>query len=206
MGRIRVAVGTTRGPKLAAVREALAAIAPLLESAEPSFDITAVDVPSSVGHTPLSRAEVMAGARGRVEALLRMARERAEPWKFCIGLEGGLEVVREGNARWVFLENWAYVAEASGQGAFGQAGAIVLPEALARRVLEDGVELAQAIDAFAGGNGIRDAQGAWGVLTRNLITRQDSYRAAVINAFAPFLQPRLYAGSEVAIHRTPEKL
>jgi len=204
MGRIHVAVGSARGPKLAAVREALAAIAPLLKGAEPAFEIAPVDVPSGVGHTPLSRAEIMAGARGRVEVLLRLARERAEPWKFCIGLEGGLEVVREGNARWVFLENWAYVADASGQGAFGQAGAIVLPEALARRVLEDGLELAEALDAFAGGTGIRDAQGAWGVLTRNLITRQDSYRIAVVNAFAPFLHPRLYAGSEVGLHRTPE--
>jgi len=206
MGRIRVAVGTARGPKLAAVREALPAIAPLLEGAETSVEIAAVDVASGVGHTPLSRAEIMTGARGRVEALLRMAREQGEPWKFCIGLEGGLEVVREGSARWVFLENWAYVADAIGQGAFGQGGAIVLPEALARRVLEDGVELAEAIDAFAGGNGIRDAHGAWGVLTRNLITRQECYRTAVINAFARFLQPRLYAASEASIHRTPEKL
>ena len=207
MGKIHVAVGSTRGPKLAAVREALAVIAPLLAGPEPSFEIAAVEVPSGVGHTPLSRAEIMAGARGRVDALLRIARERGEPWNFCVGLEGGLEVVREGNARWVFLENWAYVADASGQGAFGQGGAIVLPEALAKRVLDDGIELAEAIDAFAGGNGIRDAQGAWGVLTRNVITRQDCYRTAVVNAFAPFLQPDLYRAARGAgIHRTAQKL
>ncbi|MGH9826088.1 MAG: DUF84 family protein, partial [Blastocatellia bacterium] len=59
-------------------------------------------------------------------------------------------------------------------------------------VVDDGVELGVAIDAFAGGYGIRDAQGAWGVLTRNMITRQDAFRTAVINAFAPFFNAALY--------------
>ncbi|PYU09145.1 MAG: hypothetical protein DMG29_20350 [Acidobacteria bacterium] len=89
-------------------------------------------------------------------------------------------------------ENWAYVADASGRGAYGQSGSILIPAPLAAEVLDRGVELAAAIDAYAGGHGIRDAQGAWGVLTRNLITRQDAFRIAVINAFAPFFNASLY--------------
>jgi inosine/xanthosine triphosphatase len=91
--------------------------------------------------------------------------------------------------RWTFLENWAYVSDVAGRGAFGQSGAILLPELLAKRILDDGVELADAIDAYAGLTGVRDSQGAWGVLTRGLITRQESYRIALISAFAslPFL-------------------
>ncbi len=186
MGKIHVAVGTTRSPKLAALREALAAVGPHLDDPAPEFDIAAVDVPSGVSHTPLAREEIMAGARGRAEQLQRIAREQDEPWQYFIGLEGGLDVVRERGARWVFLENWAYVTDRSGRGAFGQSGAVLLPEPLVERVLDEGIELAHAIDAFAGATGIRDAQGAWGVLTRNLITRQDSLRVALINAFAPF--------------------
>jgi non-canonical (house-cleaning) NTP pyrophosphatase len=60
-------------------------------------------------------------------------------------------------------------------------------------VVEEGVELADAIDAFAGGHGIRDAQGAWGVLTGNRITRQEAFRVAVIAAFAPFYNGALYS-------------
>ena len=56
-------------------------------------------MPSGVGHTPLSRGELMAGARGRCEALLRLARERGEAWRYFVGLEGGLDVVRDQERR-----------------------------------------------------------------------------------------------------------
>jgi len=96
-------------------------------------------------------------------------------------------VVVSGSERWVLLQNWAYVADGSGRGAFGQSGAVMLPEAIAKRVVEDGIELSEAIDAFAGRHGIRDGEGAWGILTGGLITRREAFRVAVINAFAPFI-------------------
>jgi non-canonical (house-cleaning) NTP pyrophosphatase len=40
--------------------------------------------------------------------------------------------------------------------------------------------------------GIRDAQGAWGILTGNKITRQEAFRVAVIAAFAPFFNAQAY--------------
>ena len=98
-------------------------------------------------------------------------------------MEGGIDIVQEGGTRWVFLESWAYVADGTGRGSFGQSGAVLLPEPLVKRVVDEGVELSEAIDAFAGAQGIRDGQGAWGVLTRGIITRQDAFRTAVINAF-----------------------
>jgi inosine/xanthosine triphosphatase len=191
MSKILVAVGSKRGPKLNAVREALALFGEKLASSA-EFEVVGEEVPSGVGHTPLSGAEIMAGARGRAEALIAKARDRSEPWKFFVGLEGGLDILADGADRRVFLKNWAYVADRSGRGVFGQSGAIEMPRVLAARVLDEGVELAEAIDAFAGGHGIRDAQGAWGVLTGNLITRQEAFRVAVINAFAPFFNRDLY--------------
>jgi inosine/xanthosine triphosphatase len=213
METILVAVGSTRRPKVNAVSEALAAIRAVSQQISP-FEVVGVEVPSGVRHTPLSREDLMAGARQRAEALVQIARASGERWKYFVGLEGGLnviagldvipsldavpelDVVDEAHNRWVFLESWAYVTDGAGRGAFGQGGAILLPEALAETVVDEGVELSQAIDAFAGGHNIRDAEGAWGILTRNLTTRQDSFRTAVINAFAPFFNRELYQASD----------
>lgn len=186
-----IAVGTTRGPKLGAVQEVIAQIGGQLDPAA-NFEVIGVGVASGVSSMPITREETMAGARGRAEALAEMARTNGEPWKYFVGLEGGLDVMRENGRRLVFLQNWAYVRSEGGRGAYGQSGAVLLPESLAEEVVDRGVELAEAIDAFAGGHGIRDAQGAWGVLTRNWITRQEAFRIALINAFAPFLNEKAY--------------
>ncbi len=193
MNKVYVAVGSTRRPKLNAVWEALSVFGPSLDP-NAQFEVVGVEVPSGVNHTPLTRAEIMAGARQRAEALAQMARERNEDWRYFVGLEGGLDVIEQNGRRLVFLENWAYVADTAGRSAYGQSGSISIPAPLAAEVLDRGVELAAAIDAYAGGHGIRDAQGAWGILTRNLITRQDAFRVAVINAFAPFFNAALYPG------------
>jgi inosine/xanthosine triphosphatase len=213
MEKILVAVGSTRRPKVNAVTEALAAIRTVSEFL-PSFEVLGIEVESGVRHTPLSREDLMAGARQRAETLVQMARANNERWKYFVGLEGGLEViaglevipsldvvpeldvVSEASHRWVFLESWAYVTDGEGRGSFGQSGAVLVPETLAHTVVDDGLELSQAIDAFAGGHNIRDAEGAWGILTRNLTTRQDSFRAAVINALAPFFNRELYAARD----------
>jgi inosine/xanthosine triphosphatase len=189
--KIIVAVGSTRHPKLNAVREALTLVGPILNSTA-QFEVLGVDVPSGVSHTPVSREELMAGARFRAEALVKLARERSDPWKYFVGLEGGLDVVKENGKRFVFLQSWAFVTDGNGPGAFGQSGAVQMPELLADEVIGRGTELSVAIDAYAGQRGIRDAQGAWGVLTQNLITRQEAFRVAVISAFAPFFNASLY--------------
>lgn len=190
MHKVYVAVGSTRRPKLNAVWESLSIIGPTLDP-NVRFDVVGVEVESGVGHTPTSREELMRGARQRAEALVRTARERHEAWRYFVGLEGGLDVVRESGARRVLLESWAYVTDGS-RGFYGRSGGIEVPGALAEEVVDRGEELSAAIDRFAGGKGIRDAQGAWGVLSNNLITRQDAFRVAVVSAFAPFYNSKLY--------------
>jgi len=97
-------------------------------------------------------------------------------------------------SRRVFLESWAYVSDGE-RGHFGRSGGIEIPAVLAHQVLDVGVELSVAIDRFAGAVGIRDAQGAWGVLSSNLITRQEAFRVAVVAAFAPFYNARMYGAA-----------
>src|SRR6202158_5359736 len=212
MKKITIAVGSKRGPKLNAVTEALQAFSAAL-APEAQFEVVGVEVESGVSHTPASRDELMRGARQRTEVLVEMARRGGTAWQYFVGLEGGLDVVREGISahemlrhsglqqsghRRVFLESWAYVSDGT-RGHYGRSGSIELPEALAHEVLENGVELAIAIDRFAGAVGIRDAQGAWGVLSNNFITRQEAFRVAVIAAFAPFYNMKLYRAAAVGV-------
>lgn len=192
METIFVAVGTRRRPKLDALTDALAIVGPLLDP-DARIEVVEIEIPSAVRHTPLTREETMRGARLRAEALMeKLPRDRTS--QFFVGMEGGVDVVATETGRQVFLQNWAYVSDGNGRGAFGQSGSIVLPESLARQVVDQGVELAAAIDAFASGHGIRDAQGTWGVLTQNIITRRDAFSIALINAFAPFFNAAAYDG------------
>jgi inosine/xanthosine triphosphatase len=211
MEKIILAVGSKRGPKLNAVSEALKAFSSVF-APDTQFEVVGVEVESGVGHTPASREELMRGARQRAETLVQLGRESGAAWQYFIGLEGGLDVVHEGASademlrhsalkqnghRRVFLESWAYVSNGAG-GHYGRSGGIEIPEALAHEVLENGVELSVAIDRFAGAVGIRDAQGAWGILSNNFITRQESFRVAVIAAFAPFYNVRMYRPAAVS--------
>jgi inosine/xanthosine triphosphatase len=205
MKKIILAVGSKRGPKLNAVHLALETFSAAL-SPETQFEVVGVEVESGVSHTPASRDELMRGARQRAEALIKMAQETGSPWNYFIGLEGGLDIVPEGATRQevlqrpplkqnasrrVFLESWAYVSDGS-SGHYGRSGGIEIPDVLAHEVLENAVELSVAIDRFAGSVGIRDAQGAWGVLSNNFITRQEAFRVAVVAAFAPFYNEKMY--------------
>ena len=205
MKKITIAVGSKRGPKLSAVTEALQSFSATLAH-DAGFEVVGVAVESGVSHTPTSHDELMRGARQRAEALQEIALQREVAWQYFVGLEGGVDVVKEGEStdemprhpgmrqngqRRVFLESWAYVSDGA-RGYYGRSGSIELPEALAHDVLENSVELAVAIDRFAGTVGIRDAQGAWGVLSNNFISRQEAFRVAVIAAFAPFYNSRMY--------------
>ena len=196
MEKIKIAVGSTRRPKLTAVNEAIrdfgAVLAPGVE-----FEVIGVEVESGVGHTPANRAELVLGARQRAEALVRLAREKAESWRYFVGLEGGLDIIEEGENRRVMLESWAYVSDGR-NGHYGRSGGVEIPQALAREVLENGVELSVAIDRFAGAVGIRDAQGAWGVLSSGLISRTEAFRIAVVAAFAPFYNAKMYHAASAA--------
>src|SRR6476646_3535605 len=104
MEKAIVAGGSTRGPKRGAAQEVLKAIGTSLDPLA-EFEVVGVEVSSGVGHTPASREETMSGARARAKALAEIARANGEPWRYFVGLEGGLAVVREEGKRLVFLEN-----------------------------------------------------------------------------------------------------
>jgi inosine/xanthosine triphosphatase len=173
----RVAAGTRRAPKLEALRATLVEIDP-----RQNWQIEAFAVESGVRETPLNREETRLGARRRVEALIGGARGGGRAFDLYVGMEGGIESA--GGQAW--LENWAYASDGV-RGYFGSGGAVPLPPRIIEEVIQKGRSLADVIDELAGRADVRSQEGTWGVLTRNLITRQHTFRDALVNALAPFL-------------------
>jgi inosine/xanthosine triphosphatase len=185
----RIAVGTVRRPKLEALRAVLEEI-----DGGRVWETAAFAVDSGVRETPLSSEEIRRGARQRVDRLLA-----ASPgFDLYVGMEGGL--ARCGDDVW--LENWAYVSDGE-RGYFGSGGAVPLPLGMVEEVIGKGRSLAEVIDEVAGRVDIRSQEGTWGILTRNLITRQHAFRDALVNALAPFLLAEpMYRGRKLqAIRR-----
>ncbi len=186
-----IAVGSTRGPKVEAVHEVASILRSRFFQDRGEIEFLEQDVPSGVPAMPLSLEELIIGARNRAEQLkngLALKNLRAD---FYVGLEGGFVVCHWNGVRHCFLQNWAYVTNGR-QGAFGSSGSITIPESIVVQVVDHGRELAEVIDEFSNRKDVRSQEGTWGVLSCDLISRKDAFKIALLNAFAPFYNPRAY--------------
>ncbi len=178
---MRIAVGTTREPKLAGVRAALERLAALPWPAD-AVELVPVEVASGQADPPLSASATVAGARARARSALRAVPGAG----LALGLEGGVEVLgREPLA--AVLRNWAVAWDGAREG-LGSSAGIVLPEQVAAAVVA-GEDLATVIDRWAAQDDVRSRQGAFGVLTAGVVNRADAFVQAVLTALAPFYAP-----------------
>ena len=183
---MKIALGSQNAAKLAAVRAAAGRIA-MVELAWQAVEVVGVSTIVSVPAMPLTDDELLRGARERAEA----ARLVVPDARLGVGLEGGFHSVKIVGAWVTFLRGWAYATDGE-RGSWGVTPSIVVPDSLARRVLKGGRELAEVIDEATGETDIRSKQGAWGVLSRDLLTRSMSFESALLAAFAPFYNPKFY--------------
>jgi non-canonical (house-cleaning) NTP pyrophosphatase len=109
-----------------------------------------------------------------------------------VGLEGGFHSISVGGEWHTFLRGWAYATNGK-RSSFGAAPSISVPEAIVKKVIEGRSELGLVIDEIAGSRDVRSRQGAWGVLSRDLVTRSMSFELALIAAFAPFYNAEVYS-------------
>lgn len=190
-----VAIGSTRGPKIEAVRRTLS----ILKERLPGFlrddlRLIARAVPSGTASTPLSTAELMDGARTRAESLFETLSEEGAVPALSVGLEGGLrsEATEGDDAPVVSLEAWAYATDGI-NGFFGSSGCLPLPAELVRAVLEEGEDLGPAADELYGQQDVAGRQGTFGILTAELVTREEAFVRALLHALAPFYNATTYA-------------
>jgi inosine/xanthosine triphosphatase len=139
---------------------------------------------SGVAETPMSIDESMRGARQRAEQVF----SGADPAPtLSVGVEGGL-FIEHGV---LFLQSWTCLFDGE-RCYFGSSGALSLPSALAALVTNDGLSLGAAVDRFAQQSDIRSRQGTYGVLTKDIVTREDSFASATTFALMPYFNDAVY--------------
>jgi inosine/xanthosine triphosphatase len=188
--RRTVALGSDRAAKIMALRASLARIA-VLDPAWSETSVVARPVVVSVPAMPLNDWQLMQGAQERAFAVRDVLRAQRLEAEIYVGLEGGFHSISIEGEWHTFLRGWAYATDGT-RGAFGATPSITVPESLARKVIEGRRELGLVIDEVAGKRDVRSKQGAWGILTRDLVTRSMSFEIALIAAFAPFYNRDLY--------------
>lgn len=186
-----IALGSDRAAKIMAVRASVARVA----TVDPDWanaNVVARRVETSAPSMPLTDWQLMDGARERALAAMESLRSRRLRADIYVGLEGGFHSVSIEGQWHTFLRGWAYATNGE-QSAFGAAPSISVPSHIVKSVVEGRRELGIVIDEVTGGRDIRSKQGAWGVLSRDLVTRSMSFELALIAAFAPFYNPKLYS-------------
>jgi inosine/xanthosine triphosphatase len=171
-----VAVGSTNPVKLAAARAVIGRCAA-------GARVEPVKVSSTVSDQPFGDEETIRGALARAHG----AREAIEG-ELGIGLEGGV-VDMNGSMRTCA---WAAVVDRDGREGVGGSLAMPLPDAVARLVREQGLELGAAMDRLTGEYNVKHRQGAVGILTAGLVDRQAAYEVILTYALARFLTPAFW--------------
>ncbi|PYS65559.1 MAG: hypothetical protein DMF76_02310 [Acidobacteria bacterium] len=187
----RIALGSDRAAKIMAVRASIARVAEI-DSSWRNASVVARKVETDAPAMPLNDWELMSGARQRALAVREILVGQKLDADLYVGLEGGFHSISVDGEWHTFLRGWAFVTDGE-RGSFGMSPSISVPEAIVKSVIQGKRELGIVIDEVAGARDVRSRQGAWGVLSRDLLTRSMSFEAALIAAFAPFYNSALYS-------------
>ena len=174
-----------------AVRASVARIA----SIDPSWvnaQVVARPVTTSTPAMPITDWQLMEGARDRALAVRESLVSKRLDADIYVGLEGGFHSISIDGEWHTFLRGWAFATDGH-TGAFGSSPSISVPATIVQSVVDGQQELGVVIDKVAGMRDVRSRQGAWGILSRDLVTRSDSFEVALIAAMAPFYNSKLYS-------------
>jgi inosine/xanthosine triphosphatase len=173
-----------------AVRASIARVAEV-DSGWRDANVVARSVVTDAPAMPLTDWELMSGARQRALAVRKILVDQNLEADLYVGLEGGFHSISVEGDWHTFLRGWAFVTDGQKE-SFGMSPSIMVPPAIVKNVIEGKRELGLVIDEVAGLRDVRSRQGAWGVLSKNLITVAMGYEVALIAAFAPFYNLDLY--------------
>ncbi len=148
-----------------------------------TFTVDGVSVDSGVSDQPGSDQEALEGARNRAVNASALKPDA----DFWVGMESGIDMI-DGDMQ---TSAWVVVRSADGRMGKSRSMALFLPPKVAELVRQ-GKELGEADDIVFGRVNSKQANGAPGLLTHDVITRTDVYQETVVLALVPFKNPDLY--------------
>lgn len=172
---MKIAVGSQNPVKIESARRAF-------KKAFENCEVVGVSVSSGVSDMPMTFEETVQGAKNRAKEAIK--KNNAD---FGVGLEGGFDKKELG----MFLIGFVAVIDKEGKWGYGERGGILIPESVVRKVKE-GKELGDVMDEITGEKNTKQREGAIGFFTKGLISRTESFEAAVIQSLAKFFRPEMY--------------
>ena len=174
----KVIVASQNPAKLQAVADGFKRMFP-----DETFTVSGVSVASGVSDQPANDSETYQGALNRATNA-KKAEPDADYW---VGLEGGVEDKGENMESY----NWVVILGSNGQIGRGKTGIFFLPPQVAA-LIRQGKELGEADDIVFKRTNSKQANGAIGLLTHDVITRSSYNSEAIVLALIPFRNPQLY--------------
>jgi len=184
-----IAVATERTPKLDALSAAMEHISKQFNSSD--WSIVSRKTASGVSETPITMEEIVIGALNRINSLKALFDRQNKEADFYVGMEGGFHQMNLNGRIMTFIQGWVAVSDGKTT-EFGSSPNLSIPDKLAQSVYSNNESLAVAIDRFSGLSNVRNKQGVFGVLTNDLLTRELSFKSALLAAFAPFYNRTTY--------------
>ncbi|BCB05314.1 DUF84 family protein [Bacillus sp. KH172YL63] len=160
---MKIAIGTQNPAKVQAIQKAFSQ---LYEQAE----FEALQAESHVSEQPLSDEETIEGALNRARGVLESTGS-----EIGIGLEGGVSDSTDG----MILCNWGALVDSNGNEIIAGGARIPLPEEISAKI-QEGYELGPLMDDYTKRTGISKKEGAIGVFTNDLITREAMFMHVVL--------------------------
>lgn len=146
------------------------------------FEVKGVSASSGVTDQPMNNQETITGAVNRAEN----AKVQVQDADYWVGIEGGVEKIENEmeSFAWIVIKSKDLIGKAKTASYF-----------LPRKVIElvdEGKELGEADDIVFGYTDSKKKNGSVGILTGNVIDRENYYYHAVILALIPFKNKEIY--------------
>ncbi|PFG05034.1 inosine/xanthosine triphosphatase [Bacillus sp. es.034] len=155
---LKIAIGTTNPAKVQAIQKAF-------EEQYKEVQFQYLKTHSHVSEQPMTDQETIEGALNRAKNVLKATDSDAG-----IGLEGGVSESLYG----MFVCNWGALVDRQGNEIIGGGARISLPNEISRE-LKAGKELGPLMDKYTQRTGIRKKEGAVGIFTNGLVTRETMF-------------------------------